>query len=114
MLRHEAAVLRRQVTRPGPDWADRAVISALAGCCQQRSGVTPRTLLAWHRGLLARSWTYPNRSERPAASRETRDLMLRLARENPTWGYRRMHGELARLGHHISEPTVRCWPQARG
>jgi putative transposase len=69
--------------------------------------VMPGTLLAWHRRLVARSWTYPSRPGRPAASREIRDLVLRLARENAAWGYRRVHGELARPGHHISEATVR-------
>jgi putative transposase len=64
-------------------------------------------LLAWHRRLLARKWTYPGRPGRPGTSKEIRDLVLWLAAENPAWGYRRVHGELTRLGHHVSEATVR-------
>ena len=75
--------------------------------------VRPGTLLAWHRHLITRKWTYPNRPGRPPVSQEIRDLVLRLARENPARGYRRVHGELRQLGHQISEATVRRILRAR-
>ncbi len=106
VLRHEAMVLRRQVARPEPDWADRAVMAALArllpAALRGSRLVTLGTLLAWHRHLIARRWTYPGRPGRPGTSRDVRDLAMRLAGENPAWGYRRVHGELTRLGHRIS------------
>ena len=113
MLRHEVTVLRRQVTRPRVDWAHRAVLAGLARLLPRPAWrgliVQPATLLRWHRDLVRRRWTYPHPRGRPPVATELRALVLRLARENPTWGYRRIHGELCHLGYRSRIGASTVW-----
>jgi putative transposase len=111
VLRHQLAVLQRRTPRPQIRWSDRAVIAALARLlpARRRRGllVTPATILRWHQHLARRRWTtQPVRAGRPAIPPGVRALIVRLATENPTWGYRLVHGELAGLGYQIGASTV--------
>jgi transposase len=110
VLRHELAVLRRQLSRLRLDERDRVFLAAagqLLGRASRSFFVRPNTLLGWHRQLVRRRWTYAGRRPgRPAVAEEIRELVLRLARENPRWGYRRIVGELAGVGVRVSATTV--------
>jgi putative transposase len=112
LLRHQLSVLARQHRSPRLRPADRAFLAALSRLLPQRRRhglvVTPATLLRWHRELVRRRWRYPQRRPgRPSTGRELHDLVLRLARENPRWGYQRITGELIKLGFRLSPSTVR-------
>jgi len=110
VLRHEVAVLRRQVARPALRPSDRALLAGLSrllgGRRLGRVFVQPATLLRWHRDLVRRRWTYPHRSGRPGVPAGTVEIVLRLAKENPNWGYRRIHGELATVGIGLAPSSV--------
>jgi transposase InsO family protein len=113
VLRHENAVLCRQVGRVRYQPGDRLWLAALSRLVPRRRWgevfpVTPATLLAWHRRLVARKWDYSSRRRpgRPPTAAAIRKLVIRIATENPTWGHRRVQGELARLGHPIAASTV--------
>jgi putative transposase len=111
VLRQEIAVLRRQNGRPAYQSADQVLLAALSRLLPRSRwnafGVTPETLLAWHRRLVARRWTYPHRRPgRPRVDEESTALVLRLARENHRWGYRRIQGELIKLGVLLAPSTI--------
>jgi hypothetical protein len=110
-LRHQLTVLQRTTKRPRLSWADRAVISALVRVLPNRRRLTlivsPRSVLRWHTRLVARRRTFPHRRPgRPRTARAIRTLVVAMAGDNPTWGYRRVHGELLGLGHRVAASTV--------
>jgi putative transposase len=112
VLRHQLTVLRRQVARPRLEPADRALLAALSRalprCHWSCFFVKPDTLLRWHRRLVAGAWTYPHcRPGRPPLDQELQQLIIRLASENPRWGYQRIKGELLRLGLRVSATAIR-------
>jgi putative transposase len=113
VLRHENAVLRRQISRVRYQPGDRLWLAALSRLIPQRRWgevfkLTPATLLAWHRRLVTRQWDYTKRRSpgRPPTPATIRKLVIRIATGNPAWGHRRVHGELVRLGHPIAASTV--------
>jgi hypothetical protein len=112
VLRHELAILRRQISRPRLTRADRALLASLSRSLARPAwavfALKPETLLRWHRQMIARRWTYSHRMPgRPPLKRSLRELILRLADENPHWGYRRIVGELKGLGIPVSATSVR-------
>jgi transposase len=112
VLRHELSILRRQVNRPRFEAHDRVLLAAFSRKLPRRAwnafSVRPETLLDWHRRLVARRWTYPHRRPgRPPIGCEVRELVVRLARENPSWDYQRIVGELRKLGVDVSASSVR-------
>jgi putative transposase len=119
VLRHQLTVLRRQAPRPRLEPADRALLAAISRALPRSRWscffVTPETLLRWHRRLVAGVWTYPNRGPgRPPLDNDTQQLIVRLARENPCWGYQRIRGELRRLGIQVSASGIRVTLRRHG
>jgi putative transposase len=119
VLRHELAVLGRQHPRPRLQPKDRALLAAFSRLLPRARWsvflVRPETLLRWHRRMVRRRWTYPTTSNgRPPIPEEVQQLVVRLARENPRWGYQRIHGELLRLGWRVSASSIRRVLRAHG
>jgi putative transposase len=112
VLRHQLGVLRRQIPRPRLEPTDRALLAAISrvlpGARWSCFLVKPETLLRWHRRLVAGAWTYPRRGQgRPPLDQDVQQLIIRLATENPRWGYQRIQGELQQLGMQVSATAIR-------
>src|SRR5262249_47039135 len=113
VLRHQLQILRRQADRPRFRWSNRLFLAAASRHLPRETWraflVTPQTLLRWHRELIRRKWSLGacRRPGRPSFGEAARTLILRLARENPRWGYQRIQGELAKLGLRVSATTIR-------
>ena len=119
VLRHQLAVLHRQTPRPRLEPADRALLAVFSRVLPRARWscffVRPETLLRWHRRLIAGTWTYPHREVgRPPLDHEVQQLIVRLARENPRWGYQRIQGELLRLGMRVSATAIRTTLRRHG
>jgi putative transposase len=119
VLGHQLAVLRRQVARPRLQPADRALLAALSQALPRPRWscflVKPETLLGWHRRLVAGAWTYPHRGQgRPPLEQGVQQLVIRLAKENPRWGYQRVKGELLRRGVRVSATAIRATLRRHG
>jgi putative transposase len=119
VLRHQLAVLRRQTPRPKLEPTDRALLAAISRVLPRSRWscflVKPETLLRWHRRLVAGAWTYPHRhTGRPPLDQDVQQLIIRLARENPRWGYQRIKGELQHLGIRVSATTIRTMLRRHG
>jgi putative transposase len=119
VLRHQLTVLHRQVPRPRLEPADRALLAAVSRMLPRTRWscffATPETLLRWHRRLVAGAWTYPHRPPgRPPLDLDVQQLIVRLANENPRWGYQRIQGELLRLGVRVSATAIRTTLRRHG
>jgi hypothetical protein len=119
VLGPQRAVLRRQVQRPKLQPADRALLAAVSRVLPRARWsclfVRPGTLLRWHRRLVAGAWTYPHRQTgRPPLDQEVQQLIVRLAKENPRWGYQQIKGELQRLGVRVSATAIRTTLRRHG
>jgi putative transposase len=119
VLRHQLGVLHRQIPRPRLEPTDRALLAAVSRALPRARWscffVKPETLLRWHRRLVASGWTYPHHGPgRPSLDNEVQQLIVRLAVENPRWGYQRIKGELLHLGVHVSATTIRTTLRRHG
>jgi hypothetical protein len=119
VLRHQLTVLRRHVARPRLEPTDRALLTAVSRALPRGRWscffVKPETLLRWHRRLVAGAWTYPRRGQgRPALDHRIQELIIRLAKENPCWGYQRIKGELQQLGAQVSATAIRTTLRRHG